>query len=196
MVLTMKLQSPDYDAVNGFEIALPVTMDSYQGDSLAALIPLFDGDNKVLDFRQFSETITLAGVLTVQAASEAGFANPIQMRDELIRIRGARANFGKNTSGTAKSWINEGSGSFPFHSANWGTGTLPADEQDSSTSRKAATCRLIWDRYYNPSTGLYGNLFLYGAVSSISFASRPGATTLTRIPFSVKFLAASVKVGD
>ncbi len=192
MAFTMKLQSPDFDNNGvGFEMQLPVTADSYTGDSMAAVIPLFDGNNKTLDFRQFSETVTLVGVLTAPGATEAGFTNPIQMRDEIIRIRGARANFGKNASGTPKSWIQEGTSG-----GNWGSGTLPADEQDASTSRKPALCRLIYDKYWNPSTMAYGNLLMYGSVKTVSFQSRPGATTRTRIPFQITFLIGEVKVGN
>lgn len=193
---SMKLQSPNYDAAgNGYEIPLPAYQDAYQGDSLAAILALFDGVNKTLDFRQYKETINLVGILTVPAATDAGFANPIQMRDELMRIRAAKARFGKNTSATVKSWLNEGNASLPPPSANWGTGTLPADEQDSGTTRKEATCRLVYDYYWKPDTMEYKRLFVYGTVANVAFGPRPGATTLTRIPFAVTFLAGQVKVG-
>lgn len=191
MAYSMKLQSPNYDAAgNGYEIQLPVTQDTYNGDSMAAILALFDGDNKVMDFRQLREVVRLVGVLTVPTATEAGFTNPIQMRDELMRIRSKKARFGKNTSGTANSWLSE-----TITLANWGTATLPAAEQDTGTTRKKATCRLIYDQYWNPVTAAYANLFLYGTVANVEFGPRPGATTLTRIPFMVTFLAGSVKVG-
>lgn len=185
----MKLQSPDYNGTNGYQIQLPVTNDNYVGSSMAAIIPLFDGVNKTLDFRQYREVITLVGVLTVPAAAEAGFASPLQMRDEMMRIRGARANFGKNT-GASKSWLNECSAAFPRASAATWT---DAPEPDASTSRAEATCRLVYDKYYNPTTGLEADLFAYGTVDNVSFA-RPGATTRTRIPFTVNFLVGQVKV--
>lgn len=196
MAFTMKLQSPNYDAVNGYEIALPATADSYAGDSMAAILALFDGNNKVLDFRQYRETVVLVGVLSQSAATSSGFVNPVQMRDELIRIRAAHAQFGKNNTATSKSWLNEGGAGFAFSSADWGTASLPAAERDSGTTRKAATCRLIYDQYWHPTDAVYKNLFIYGTVSNVSFAGRPGSTTLTRIPFSVTFLAGSIKVGE
>src|SRR5687768_5220888 len=98
MAFSVKLQSPDYDAVNGYEIQLPATADSYSGNSLATILNLFNGENKILDFAQYTEQVTLVGVLNVPAAASAGFANPIQMRDEFIRIRASRANFGKNAT--------------------------------------------------------------------------------------------------
>src|SRR5687767_2589923 len=130
MPFTMILQSPAYDSSgNGYQIPLPVTNDDYVGSSLAAIVPLFDGQNKALDFRQYSEAINLVGVLTVPAAVEAGFTNgagvgqPLQMRDEMIRIRRAASNFGKNASATPKSWLNEGNpATFPFVAPmNWST---------------------------------------------------------------------------
>lgn len=175
----------------GYEISLPAVQDTYGGSSMAAIISLFDGDNKVLDFRQLREVIVIPGILTQQAATDAGFTNPVQMRDELRRIRAATAH--GNNPGTAKSWLQE-TGSLAG-SSNWGTTTLPAAERDSGTTRQAATLRLIWDQYWNPATLAYANLFLYGTVSDVSFAGRPGATTQTRIPFSVTFLVGSIKVG-
>ncbi len=188
----MKLQSPDYDgAGTGYEIPLPVNQDSYNGDSMASIITLFDGNNKLLDFRQFSESFTLVGVLTQQAADDVGnFANPVQMRDELRRIRASLGDYGRNT-GAAKSWIQEGTGGGSWTSA----ALIAVGEDDAGTTRKASTCRLIWDQYWQPSTASYKKLFVYGTVKSVSFGPRPGATTRTRIPFAVNFIAAEVKVG-
>lgn len=201
MAFSMKLQSPDYDgAGNGYEIQLPATGDAYNGDSMAAILALFDADNKIMDFRQLRESIALQGFITTDAATEAGFTNAVQMRDEMRRIRASNARYGKNTSATPKSWLLEGSTGFPFAAAldsggqrTWGSTTLPADEQDSTTTRKESTVRLIWDKYWDPVSLTYKNLFVYGTVSGVTF-NRPGATTRTKIQFSIQFIAGSVKV--
>lgn len=194
MVITfaMKLQSPEYDAAgSGYQIPLPVTADSYNGDSMAAILALFDGQNKVLDFRQLRETIMLVGVITTQAATEAGFDNAIQMRDELRRIRAATARYGKNTSATVKSWLTEGGGG-----GTWSSAALIAAGEDDSASRAASKIRLVWDQYWDANAGAFKKLFVYGTVSNVSFANRLGATTQTRIPFALTFLAGSIEVGD
>lgn len=195
VTFAMKLQSPDYDGVNGFQIPLPCFTDNYQGDSMAAILALFDGENQIMDFRQLREIITLTGVITELAATDAGYTNPVQMRDEMRRIRAAAANYGKNATATVKSWLSEGSSSVPFSSANWGTASLPADEQDAATTRKEGTIRLVWDQYWNPFTASYKKLFLYGTVSNIAFGPRAGASTQSRIPFSIQFLVGFVEVG-
>ncbi len=189
---SMKLQSPDYDgAGNGYEMPLPVTQDSYLGDSLAAIIPLFEGNNQLMDFLQFSEAVTLVGVLTQATAADTGtFANAIQMRDEMRRIRGALGDYGRNV-GASKSWIAEGVGGGSWTSA----ALIAAGEADGGTSRKPGTCRLIWDEYYQPSTGTYKKLFLYGTVKTVQFGPRPASTTRNRIPFQIQFVASSVKTG-
>lgn len=188
----MKLQSPNYDAAGaGYEIALPVTQDSYNGNSMASILALFDGINKIMDFGQLSETITLTGILTVQAAKDAGFVdgsgngNPVQMRDELRRIRLHAGDYGKNT-GAAQAWIEEdGTAS----GGVWTSAALvAAGEDDAGTSRRLGLCRIVWDQYYKPSTGTFKKLFAYGTVSAINFGPRPAATTQTRIPFSVTML--------
>lgn len=177
---------------NGYELPLPCVQDTDNGDSMAAILALFDGNNKVMDFRQLREVIQLVGVLTGPAATNAGYVNAIQMRDEIRRTRAAAARYGANTSATSKSWLNEQ----PGGGTNWGTSTLPAAEQDSTTTRKEATCRLVYDQYWDPVSGAYKNLFVYGTIANFAFGPRPGATTRTRIPFAVTFLAGSVKVGS
>lgn len=190
----MKLQSPLYDnAGAGYELPLPVTQDSYTGDSMAALIALFDAKNKVMDFRQYSEKVSLVGVFTQPAATDATYANPIQMRDEARRIRAATAAFGKNTTATVKSWLTE----TPGGGTNWGTASLPADERDAGTTRKAGTIRLIYDQYWDPTgTPQYRKFFMYGTVTNVQFGPRPAASTLTRIPFVINFLVGEVKLGS
>lgn len=185
-----KLQSPNWDN-NGFgtELPLPVTQDTLAGTSLAALITLFDGDNKILDFRQLSEKLTLTGFFTVPAASDAGYSNPIQMRDELRRTRFKAANYGKNT-GASASWLSEA-----VTTADWGNVTLPADERDAGTTRQAGRMRLIYDQYWDPTAGVYKKLFMYGVVSDFNFGPRAAATTLTRIPFSVTFIVGTAQLG-
>lgn len=178
---------------HGSELALPCISDTYDGDSLATILSLFDANNVVMDFRQLREVIVLQGFLTPEAAIAAGYANAINMRDEFIRIRAQRAPFGRNT-GAAASWLQEdGTGA---GSASWNTNTLPAADQDAATSRGAAKCRLVYDQYWNPSTGAYSNLFVYGTVSKFQFGPRPGATTKDRIPFSCTFLAGNIQVGQ
>lgn len=178
---------------HGSELALPCISDTYDGDSLATILSLFDANNVVMDFRQLREVIVLQGFLTPEAAIAAGYANAINMRDEMIRIRAQRAPFGRLQAGAA-SWLQEtGSGA---GSANWGTSTLPLADQDAATTRAAAKCRLVYDQYWDPSTGTYKNLFVYGTVSKFQFGPRPGATTQLRIPFSCTFLAGSIQVGQ
>src|ERR1051325_1452890 len=154
---SMKLQSPSYDAnVTGYQIPLPAATDAYMGDSLAAILALTKGNNKVFDLKRYREVIVLTGVLTQPAADDAGFSNPVQMRDEMRRIRASLGDYGKNT-GAAASWLDEAV------AGNWTSAALiAADEDDAGTARSSLTCRLIWDKYWKPSAGAYKNLFVYG----------------------------------
>lgn len=178
---------------HGSELALPCISDTYDGDSLATILSLFDANNVVMDFRQLREVIVLQGFLTPEAARAAAYANAVNMRDEIIRVRASRAPLGRKT-GTASSWLQEdGSGAA---SSDWGTASLPFNDYDAATSRGAAKCRLVYDQYWDPSSGTYKNLFVYGTVSKFQFGPRPGATTQLRIPFSLTFLAGSIQVGQ
>lgn len=187
---------------HGYEIAVPVAQDTYQGDSMAAILALFSGKNKILDFKQLRETIPIGGFLDVPSALDAGFTNVTHMRDELIRIRGSHNRFGLNTGSTTKSWLQEGGSSsdnppiaVPLNSADWGTATLPSTEQDSTTTRAVTKCRLVYGKYWRTDVAAYRNLFVYGTVANVRIGPRPGATDLTRIPYVLTFLAGEVEEG-
>lgn len=128
--LTIKLQSPAWDnSLLGEEIALPVGADTHAGTSLADTITLFNGVNKIFDFGQLREVIQLAGFITTQAAHDAGFINPVDQRDTIRRVR---------TVWPTENGLSAG--------ANWGTATLPAAEQDSTTARLSGRTRLVFEK--------------------------------------------------
>lgn len=197
MAFAFKLQSPAWDGVGapsggaGYEIPLPAFNDQAVGQSMAAILTLFDGDNQIADFRQLTEAITFQGFLTAEAATLAGYANAVQMRDEIRRTRFQAANYGKNNSGTVKSWLDEGSGG-----GTWTSAALIAAGEDDTTARAPGIMRLVYDDYWNPTTGTYKKLFGYGTVMNFAFGPRPAATTKTRIPFTLQFGLGDVKLGD
>lgn len=179
----------------GFEIELPCSQDLLDGISNATILTLFDGKNSIFDFRQYSETLVLSGVITQEVAKACGFDNAVNMRDEIRRIRQAVAGpYGLYTAGAAKSWqMENGSGA---SSGAWNSATLASDEQDpAAPSRGAGKCRLVYDDFWDRSTNTYKRLFLYGTVSKATCGPRPGATTKTRIPYVVTFVVGDVKLG-
>lgn len=197
---TIKLQSPSYnntggqpdkyvDSGTGRQIPLPVRMDSHTGQSLAAIITLFAGENIGMDFGQLKEVIRLTGTLTPLAATDAGFGSPTHWRDVIRRTRGADPY-------KATPW------SLETASGNWGTASLPAAEQDTTETRTQGKCRLIFDKRWaeaagDPqwpgSPGLV-NLFLYGMVMDFSFPNRLASANRDVIPFGLTFGVTSVAI--
>lgn len=176
MAFTIKIQSPSYNnAGAGTSISLPVAIDSHQGNSLAQIIPLFQGNNAIMDFGQLSEIVSLTGVLTQKAATEAGYANPVHLRDALRAVRSG--------------WPVEAA------AGNWGDASLPADERDASTTRGTGKARLIFDKKWDAGGASFLNFFLYGTVADFSFGPRAAASGRVRIPFRITFLVGSVKSG-
>lgn len=175
----MVLQSPRYDnAGNGERFLLPVANDSHVGTSLAEILTLTKGKNAILDFAQLREVITLVGFLTQQASVDAGLANPVHFRDRIRRVRSV--------------WPTEDG---TLTGANWGTGTLPAAEQDAGTTRGVGKARLIYDKRWDTGTGSLVNFFVYGTVLGFQFGPRAAASGRVRIPYQVQFGIGTVASG-
>lgn len=162
---------------NGEEIQLAVSQDSYGGNSLAAILTLFSGDNVVLDFGQLREVIRLTGFLTVQGAVVAGYDNPVHWRDTIRRVRSV--------------WPLED----PGLGLNWDSGSLAVNEKDAATARVIGRARLIFDVKWDASAQAFVNFFLYGTVADFSFPNRNAASARTRIPAGVTFFVGRVVTG-
>lgn len=176
MSFTVKLQSPDYDNdTEGEEIALPVETGNRQLSSLMDMFTLPGGTNLNIDLAGLREMVKIAGTFTVGSADTAGFSNPIHMRDTL---RHARTEWPENS----------------IDNTDWGTSTLPSDEQDGSTDRAPGKARLIYDKEWDTGTSSYVNHFLYGNVADIQF-QRVGSIFRDRVAWSVTFSTGRVVIG-
>lgn len=192
MTTSIKLQSPDFDddqtaSGTGDEIPLPVNPTQHQGASMATILTLFSGNNKVLDLGQLREGISLSGVITQKFCDDHTFiynantlsnVDPITVRD-LIRL-------------TRAEWPAE-----DVTHSDWGSSTLDSDEQDPNTNRSKATARLIYDKtHYDSATdsfdnSSFANFFIYGAVGEFNF-QRQAAHGRTLVGYTLTFLPGQV----
>lgn len=179
----MQLQSPAYNnAGTGRRLYLPVITDAEALESMAEVYTLFAGDNRILDLAMVNSVVQIAGIFSDGFATEHSHTNALFMRDELRRTRRADPVL-------ATPWCLEAA------SGNWGTATLPAAEQDASTTRKRGRMRLIYDKRWDTGAGALVNEFLYGTVGRLRIGPRTGASGRYRIPYAFDFLIGTPDTG-
>lgn len=181
---TVILQSPTWNnAGSGEQIYLPVSVAHHSGDSRAALLTLFQGENQLMDFGQLQEVLVLSGVLTRRFAVEHGYVDPLHMRDLIRRTR---------TFWPIDDW--------PIADTYWDNVNLPADQRDAVTLRQRGRARLIFDKTYRTTAGTIDtsslkNFFLYGTVLNFRFGPMVATTNRFRLPYSITMAVGLVQAG-